>query len=725
MNPASITSNGACSHCLLPVRGLGQRREVGGEIHQFCCYGCCLAFQVGHGEREEPEAAWLLIRLGVGGFLAMNIMLFSLLLYAGTIGPEDAGLLRAVHMLLWVLATPMIVILGGPFIRSAWQEARHGRITTDLLVSIGILAAYGYSALQVMTGGTHVYFDTATMVLMLFTLGRYLEALGRVRTVRSLAPMLAAERSTATVVSDGSDAEQPVRTIMPGSVVRVRPGERLAVDGVVIEGRSACNEAVLTGQPEPRLKQPGSQVFAGSVNGAGQLLIRTTTAGTDTRWVQMSRLVRDALSAKSPLGEVVDRVAALFVPAVLLLAIVTVWYWSGHGPFDHALMTGLAVLVVACPCSLGLAAPLATALGLGQAAQRGIVVRGGGVLERLAGIKAVAFDKTGTLTTGALQLVDVMTDGVSQTELLRRAAALAQGSEHPIARAITLAARERRLTWPTCRGVQAYPGEGVTGETVDMDGGSIAMGSAAFMARFAWPIPAGILPRPNMDGYSQVYVGWDGQVRGLLCLADTPLAEARAVITMLTADGLATCLLSGDTPAAATRAAELVGIRHTQAGLLPADKVAALHAWVRRHGAVAMVGDGMNDAPVLAAATVGIAVGGATDLARESADITLPAGALERLPWLIGLARRVRKTILTNIAWALGYNLAALSLAVAGLLQPAVAAGLMAGSSLLVVTRSLRAGHAPTPHAADTMPAPSRGVAPIRPDRLRVDKSCG
>jgi Cu2+-exporting ATPase len=706
VSPSSNISNRACSHCLLPVRSLGQRREVAGEIHHFCCYGCCLAFQVGHGEREEPEAAWLLIRLGVGGFLAMNIMLFSLLLYSGTIGPEDRGLLQAVHLLLWVLATPLIVILGGPFIGSAWREARHGRITTDMLVSIGILAAYGYSAFEVLIGGAHVYFDTAAMVLMLFTLGRYLEAMGRVRTARSLAPMLAAERATATAVLQGHDVEQPVHAIMPGTVVRVRPGERLAVDGVVIEGHSACDEAVLTGQPEPRAKQPGAEVYAGSVNGAGQLLVRATTAGIDTRWVRMSRLVRDALYRKSPLGESVDRVAALFVPTVLLLAIATVWYWSGRGPFEQALMTGLAVLVVACPCSLGLAAPLATALGLGQAARRGIIIRGGGVLERLAGIKVVAFDKTGTLTTGALQLVDVMTDGVPRTELLRRAAALAQGSEHPVARGIMIAARERRLIWSPCRDVQAYPGEGVVGDMADTDGGRIVMGSAAFITKLGWPAPAVTLAGPNKDGCSLVYVGWDGRVRGLLCLADAPLVEARGVITALAADGLVTCLFSGDTPAAAMRTAKLVGIRHTRGGLLPIDKVDALRASARQYGPVAMVGDGMNDAPVLAAATVGIAVGGATDLARESADITLPHGAMAQLSWLIRLARRVRKSILSNIAWALGYNLVALSLAVAGLLQPVVAAVLMAGSSLLVVARSLRAGHEPTRRAMGTMLTP-------------------
>ena len=672
-----------CDHCSLPVGRGAHEREVAGDALRFCCYGCCLAYQVGHGERDEPEAAWLLIRLGVGAFLAMFIMTFSLLLYSGTFGTADGYLVRIVHYILWALATPLLIILGGPFIRGAWQDARQRHVTADTLISTGVIAAYAYSALEVLRGGDNVYFDTVTMILVLFTLGRYLEAQGRVRTARSLAPMLAAERASAIVVAGGDDSEQPVRDIRPGAIVRVRPGERVAVDGIVVEGYSQCDEAVLTGQPEPCAKQPGASVYAGSINGAGQLLVRATVAGNATRWVRISHWVREALSRKSLIGEIVDRTAAMFVPAVLLLAVITTWYWSGHIPLEHALMTGLAVLVVACPCSLGLAAPLASALGLNAAAQMGVLVRGGGVLERLARVKAIAFDKTGTLTTGKLQLVSIVTKDASRDEVLRRAAALARGSEHPIARSIALQAR----TVECASAIQAHPGAGVSGI---VSGSTTAMGSAPFMAALGWTVPHSFAERAEASG-THVYVGWNGSAKGLLGFADTPLPAVRVVIDELTHTGIATCMLSGDTSAAAARVANAVGIRVWQAGLMPEDKVAALREWQREHGTVAMVGDGLNDGPVLAAATVGIAVGGATDLARETADVTLPENALHRLPELLNLARRVRKSIVANLAWALGYNVVALTLAVMGWLQPILAAGLMAGSSLLVVIRSLRA----------------------------------
>lgn len=675
-----------CDHCSLPVGRGAHQREVAGDALSFCCYGCCLAYQVGHGERDEPEAAWLLIRLGVGAFLAMFIMLFSLLLYSGTFGAADGYLQHIVHVILWALATPLLVILGGPFIHGAWQAAREGQVTADTLISIGALAAYGYSALEVMTGGDKVYFDTVTMILVLFTLGRCIEAQGRARTVRSLAPMLAAERANATVVADNGDSEQRVRDILPGTIVRVRPGERVPVDGVVVEGYSQCDEAVLTGQPEPHAKQPGADVFAGSVNGAGQLLVRASVAGNATRWVRISRLVREALSHKSLMGEIVDRMAAVFVPAVLLLAAATTWYWSQHAPLEYALMTGLAVLVVACPCSLGLAAPLASALGLSAAAQLGVLVRGGGVLERLARIKAIAFDKTGTLTTGKLQLASIVAEAASEQDVLNHAMALAQGSEHPIARSIATHARGRV---ESASELSAHPGAGVRGNI----GGTIAaMGSASFMASLGWSVPRSLSKRAEATAeHTQVFVGWNNSAKGLLTLADTPLPEARAVVSALVEAGIATCLLSGDTPKAAARVADAVGIRVWQANLMPEDKVSALREWASEHGAVAMVGDGLNDGPVLAAATVGIAAGGATDLARESADVTLPEHALHRLPALLILARRVRKTINTNLAWALGYNVVALTLAVMGWLQPIIAAGLMAGSSVLVVIRSLHA----------------------------------
>lgn len=684
---------GTCSHCLLPVGRLGQQREVNGETRQFCCYGCCLAYQVHHGEKDEPAAAALLIRLGVGAFLAMHIMLFSLLLYSGTFGAADGWLVNLIHWLLWILATPLIVILGGPFIAGAWQAARRFRVSTDTLVSIGVLAAYGYSAYQVVQGSGLVYFDTATMVLILFTLGRYLEAQGRVRAMRSLAPMLAAERASVRVVAGGVDAIQPVHTVQPGTIVRVFPGERIAVDGVVIDGHSDCDEAIITGQPETQLKTPGALVHAGSINGHGQIWIRATVAGTATRWIQISRLVRDALAHKSLLGSTIDRAVAIFIPFVLLLAAGTVWFWSIREPFEAALLTGLSVLVVACPCALGLAAPLASALGIGQAARRGILIRSGGVLEQLARVRGVAFDKTGTLTQGKPQPVYVAVDGTAEHDLLLRATALASGSEHCIARAITELGNANGLTVLPAMEIRARPGAGVTGQ---IDGVLCAMGSRVFMTALGWSVPEKLSAMTEAPGYTLVYIGWGDSVHGLLALTDAALPEAAGVIQALHERGVETLLLSGDTKGPVAELADALGISSWQAELTPEGKVQALRKWANeQRGPIAMVGDGLNDGPVLASASVGIAVGAATDLAKESADITLPTGGLGSLPWLMQLANRVRKSILANLAWALGYNTVTLMLAVTGLLQPVFAAGLMFGSSVLVLMRSLRAGREP------------------------------
>lgn len=691
------TAAGACAHCLLPVGRLSQRRSVNGEALTFCCYGCCIAYQVRHGVGEEHEAAWLLVRLGVGAFLAMNIMLFSLLLYSGSLGPDDAGLRQAVHVLLGLLATPVLVILGEPFLRGAWQAARDGRAGADALVSLGAVGAYGYSVYAVTTGAEAVYFDTVTMVLVIFTLGRYLEALGRARALRSLAPLLAAEDAEATVVENGCDFVRPARAVRPGTLVRVKPGERVPVDGVVVEGESDCDESVLTGQSDRQIKTPGATVVAGSLNGTGALLLRTTAAGAQSAWGRHARFVREALGRRSLTSELADRAAALFVPAVLLLALVTLLYWTSRVPLAEAVMTALAVLVVACPCALGLAAPLATALGLGNALERGILLRSGGVLERLARVRGVAFDKTGTLTRGAPHVVACRADGVTEAALLQRAAGLAQGSEHPVARAILAAGTLRRLAPLRARHLQAQPGEGIAGE---IDGDATAMGSARFMARFAWVTPAP-LRCETTDSHTAIFVGWNGAVRGLLLLDDPPLAEAHAVVSALRERGLASALVSGDRPAAVARVAEAAGIDLWQAGLSPLEKVAFLEAWSRTQGAAAMVGDGLNDGPVLAAASVGVAVGDATDLARETADVRLPVGGLEALPWLIDHARQVRRRILVNILWAFGYNGIALTLAVCGLLQPILAAGLMAGSSLLVVANSVIVGRVGRASAED------------------------
>jgi Cu2+-exporting ATPase len=676
----------ACAHCQLPVGSLAQQRELNGEAHWFCCYGCCLAFQVHQGANDEPQAAAALIRLGVGGFLTMNIMLFSLLLYSGAFDGDDAWLRQPVHCLLWLLATPLVIVLGGPFFVSAGQALRRGRLSTDALVSIGVLAAYGYSGWQVLRGSPLVYFDTASMVLVLFTLGRYVEAQGRVRAARSLAPMLAAERAEVRVLEGGAEAVRPVLALRPDDLFRVLPGERIAVDGVVIEGVSDCDEAVLTGQSQRQPKQPGALVIAGSVNGNGALVIRATVAGAQTRWIRISAQVRSALASKSLAGQTVERFVALFIPAVLGIAAASAWYWAGRSGSDAALLAGLAVLVVACPCSLGLAAPLAHALAIGDAAQRGILVRGGVVFERLVRLRGIAFDKTGTLTLQALEPVRFTVDGAAHGEALRYATLLARCSAHPASLAI--AALGHAVESSAVQDIEARPGQGTLGR---IDGDACALGSAALLRTLGWDVPD-VLVEAAPPACSLVFIGWRGRARALIALRAAAVPEAAAVIGAVRERGLLPLLLSGDAEASVAEMAAALGVQDWQAELLPEDKVDALHRWTARHGAVAMVGDGLNDGPVLAAASVGIAVGHATDLARESADVVLPPGGLDSLPWLLDVARATQRSVRANVLWAFGYNAIALTLAAGGVLQPAIAAGLMAGSSLVVVWRSWRAG---------------------------------
>lgn len=693
-----MPSTPLCRHCRLPVGRLGQRQAVNGEPHWFCCYGCSLVYQTLHGAHEEPEAAALLIRLGIGGFLAMHIMLFSLLLYADAFSGPDAWLAEWVPWLLWALATPLLAILGGPFIGGAWRAARAGRLSADTLVSLGALAAYGFSALQVVQGGGQVYFDTVTMVLLLFTLGRMIEAQGRVRALRSLAPMLAAEQAPVRVVLAESETTRTPDQMRPGDRVRVLPGERIPVDALVVEGRSACDESILTGQPDPQPKAPGDRVHAGSLNGCGQLLLSVVGSGGDTRWIRISRMVRTALAQRSLCGEMVDRVTAWLIPGVLLMAGATGMYWAGHVSLEQAMLTGLAVLVVACPCSLGLAAPLAMSLGIARAAERGVLLRGGAVLEKLAALRGIAFDKTGTLTQGRLQPLSLTSDGAPKAQVLARARALALGSDHPVARTLAAMPVSQDDTIQPVRSLQAHPGAGLSGQ---IDDTSCALGSAAFMCSLGWEIPARLGQADTPAGATLVYVGWNGRVYGRLLLADTVRPEAAQVIAALRARGMTPLLLSGDGEPAVAHLARTLGIAAWHAELGPEAKAATLSAWACRHGGIAMVGDGLNDGPVLAAASVGIAVGGASDLARESADVVLPAAGLAQLPWLLQLADDVRRSVRANLLWAFGYNAVALTLAATGLLQPILAAALMAGSSLLVVGRSLLASRSHAARDAD------------------------
>jgi heavy metal translocating P-type ATPase len=722
-----------CSHCLLPIGRRAMQRTVNGEVCAFCCYGCCIAYQVKNGKNEEWEAAWLLIRLGVGGFLSMNIMLFSLLLYTDAFSGADAEMLPWIHLLLWLFATPAVIILGGPFLRETWINGKEGRLTSPALIVLGVGAAYLYSAFAVIERAPNVYFDTASMVLMLFTVGYYLDAVARARAARDLQPLLAAESEWATIVNGDGEHRRPVREVGAGTLVRVRPGERIPVDGVVKEGESHTDEAVITGESRQIAKDVGSHVIAGSLNLDGPLLIESSGAANATRWAQICRSVRDALICRSPSQRLADGIVSVFVPIILMLGVGASVYWAQRLPLDRALLIGLAVLVVACPCAVGLAAPMATSLGIGRLARRGCLVRDPAALEALARVRLIAFDKTGTLTSGETRVVAIDTDGTSADVVFAHAAGLERHSEHGLARAVVAAAAARGLEQVASRDVRVVPGRGIRGNS---DGQTMAAGSAILMRELGWRLATGLAERGRLreaTGHSVMYVGWGEGVRAVLSLDDTPLPEARATVEALRRRKVRVILLTGDLPAAAQRIAAAVGIESDdiEAGLLPAAKRAALERRRRNHGMVAMVGDGLNDAPVLAGADVGIAVGSATDLAREAAAVVLPPGGLWMLPWVIDVARAVRATILTNLAWAFGYNLIAVGLAMAGVLQPVLAAAVMAGSSILVVLNSLRLERLPEPAAspipeqcsapaAQSAPAPRSTAVPVDGEAIQA-----
>lgn len=684
-----------CSHCLLSLGSYPTKRIVNGEDHAFCCYGCCLAYQVKHGSREEPEAAWLLVRLGIGGFLSMNIMLFSLLLYSGTFDVADSEMLPKFYWLLGIFATPVLFILGGPFIKESWEGALQGRLNSATLISIGAISAYGYSMLMLFTGGKNIYFDTATMILVLFTLGRYLEASGRAKAVRNVAPLLEAERQWATVIENGKEIRSSISKMKLGMNVRIRPGERVPVDGIVLEGFSFADESILTGENRPVRKYEGDLVLAGSINQKGSLLIECRALGAATQWGLLCKSVREALSHPSSIQRLADNVASIFVPIVLAITILTIIYWQSQVPLDQALLNGLAVLVVACPCALGLAAPLATALGLGQYIKRGCIIRGGEVQETLAKIRRIAFDKTGTLTKGATRLIKIENNDASQEEVLQRAAGLEQHSEHSLAQGIISVAKERKLIIKNPERVQAVAGSGVMGY---IEGELTAVGRSEWLIEQGLEMPSLFVKRLQnyeSSGQTVVCVGWSGKIHGILLLDDMLLPEVPIMVETLKKLDMRTMLLTGDLPAVASRIAKSAGVEEWKASMSPDEKCNFLEQWGGIEDPAIMVGDGLNDGPVLARAEVGIAVGSATDLARETADLVLPEKGLALLPWVILLSRAVHRTIITNLLWAFGYNIVAITLAVFGLLQPILAAGLMAGSSLLVVFNSLRLEHFP------------------------------
>jgi Cu+-exporting ATPase len=616
------------------------------------------------------------------------------------------------------LAAPVVTWGAWPFHRATWVNLRHGAATMDTLVSLGVLAAFGWSLYALFLGGAgetgmtmpftlvpergsgadEVYLEVASGLTMFLLIGKWLEARAKRRSGAALQALLEMGAKDVAVVRDGVERRVPVEDLAVDDVFVVRPGEKVATDGVVVEGTSAVDASMLTGEPVPVEVGPGAAVVGATVNAGGRLVVRATRVGGDTQLAQMARLVEDAQNGKAPVQRLADRISAVFVPTVLVLAVATLGFWIGRGEsVELAFTAAVAVLVIACPCALGLATPTALLVGTGRGAQLGILIKGPEILESTRRVDTVVLDKTGTVTTGTMTLVDVVVDdGVDREQALRLAGALEAASEHPVARAVASAAAEAGGL-PPVQDFANVAGLGVQGVVAGADGRThaVVVGRPRLLAEWSQHLsPALEQARvaAEAEGRTVVAVGWDGTARALLVVSDVVKPTSARAVAALRDLGLRPVLLTGDNAAAASTVAAEVGIDPADvvAEVLPQDKVDVVRRLQADRRVVAMVGDGVNDAAALAQADLGLAMGTGTDVAIEASDLTLVRGDLTATADAIRLSRRTLSTIRGNLFWAFAYNLAGIPLAAAGLLNPLIAGAAMAASSVFVVTNSLR-----------------------------------
>ncbi|MEV4705429.1 heavy metal translocating P-type ATPase [Actinoplanes sp. NPDC049316] len=610
------------------------------------------------------------------------------------------------------LAAPVVVYGGLPFHKAAWTNLRHGAATMDTLISMGTLAAFGWSlwALFFGTAGTPgmthpfelaigrtdgsgaIYLEAAAGVTTFILAGRYFEARSKRRAGAALRALLELGAKDVTVLRDGAERRIPIAELVVGDRFVVRPGEKIATDGIVEDGSSAVDASMLTGESVPVEVRPGDAVTGATVNAGGRLIVQATRVGADTQLAQMAKLVEQAQTGKAAVQRLADRISGVFVPIVIALAVATLGWWVGTGSgWTAAFTAAVAVLIIACPCALGLATPTALLVGTGRGAQLGILIKGPEVLESTRTVDTVVLDKTGTVTTGRMTLVDVIAaDGQDREVLLRLAGAVEAASEHPIAQAVARAAADTVGELPPVTGFANTEGLGVRGT---VDGHDVLVGRPALLKQAGLDVPAQIeqaITAAQAAGQTAIVAGWDGAARGVLAVADVVKATSRDAVAALRRLGLTPVLLTGDNATVARAVADEVGIDEVIADVLPADKVDVVKRLQAAGKTVAMVGDGVNDAAALAQADLGLAMGTGTDVAIEASDLTLVRGDLMAAVDAIRLSRRTLRIIKSNLFWAFAYNVAALPLAAAGMLNPMIAGAAMAFSSVFVVANSLR-----------------------------------
>ncbi|WP_206915827.1 heavy metal translocating P-type ATPase [Alicyclobacillus suci] len=625
--------------------------------------------------RREIIKFWASVVMTTPLVIQMFVMLFG-------------GMAFMPNWVSWLLATPVQFYIGWRFYKGAYHSLRGCAANMDVLVALGTSVAYVYSAILTVQGRPDVYFDSSATVVTLIFMGKLLEARAKAKSSSAIEALAKLGAKVAHVLRDGEEVDVPVEELRVGDIARVRPGEKVPSDGIIQDGNTAIDESFLTGESLPVAKAPGDPVFGASVNQTSAFIMEVTKVGSDTALAQVIRLVDQAQGSKAPVQRLADKISGIFVPIVLAIAVVTLILWGIFGGWSHGLIAAVAVLVIACPCSLGLATPTAIMVGTGLGAESGILIKGGEHLELAHKVNAVIFDKTGTITSGKPQVTDIWSvEGVTNQELIAAASALESQSEHPLGAAVVKYSKDQGIVIPPAMSVQAIPGKGIEGV---VEGRTIRIGNRRWLTEVGiTDFPEDTLVQLENSGKTAVMVASDDKLLGVIAIADTIKPDAQDTVKQLSDMDIEVWMITGDNERTAKAVAAEVGIQHVIAGVLPADKSAKVNDLRKDGRIVAMVGDGINDAPALAAADIGIAMGTGADVALEAADIALMHGGTHGVVDAIRLSKATMRKIRQNLFWAFFYNVLGIPLAALGILSPIIAGAAMALSSVSVVSNSL------------------------------------